>query len=156
MAQLVKNLPATWETWVWSLGWEDPLEKKGYPLQYSGLENLTDCLVHGLTESDTTVWLSLSHILCRCGFFPCVSFAMLMHLWFGRERCPIVTAFIWFLSAMNSLMCNQVGLLDKSLPTFSAYAVFLSCMNSDATSLLTDEWKFHHIHCIHRVFPQND
>ena len=24
---LVKNLPATWETWVQSLGWEDPLEK---------------------------------------------------------------------------------------------------------------------------------
>ena len=27
VAQLVKNLPATWETWVPSLGWEDPLEK---------------------------------------------------------------------------------------------------------------------------------
>ena len=27
MAQLVKNLPAVWETWVRSLGWEDPLEK---------------------------------------------------------------------------------------------------------------------------------
>ena len=26
MAQLVKNLPAMWETWVRSLGWEDPLE----------------------------------------------------------------------------------------------------------------------------------
>ena len=27
MAQLVKNPPAMWETWVRSLGWEDPLEK---------------------------------------------------------------------------------------------------------------------------------
>ena len=27
VAQMVKNLPATWETWVRSLGWEDPLEK---------------------------------------------------------------------------------------------------------------------------------
>ena len=27
MAQLVKNLPAMWETWVPPLGWEDPLEK---------------------------------------------------------------------------------------------------------------------------------
>ena len=27
VAQLVKNLPATQETWVQSLGWEDPLEK---------------------------------------------------------------------------------------------------------------------------------
>ena len=27
VAQLVKNLPAVWETWVRSLGWEDPPEK---------------------------------------------------------------------------------------------------------------------------------
>ena len=27
VAQLVKNLPAVQETWVQSLGWEDPLEK---------------------------------------------------------------------------------------------------------------------------------
>ena len=27
VAQTVKNLPAIWETWVQSLGWEDPLEE---------------------------------------------------------------------------------------------------------------------------------
>ena len=27
MSQMVKNLPAMQETWVRSLGWEDPLEK---------------------------------------------------------------------------------------------------------------------------------
>ena len=27
VAHLVKNLSAIWETWVLSLGWEDPLEK---------------------------------------------------------------------------------------------------------------------------------
>ena len=27
VAQLVKNPPAMWETWIRSLGWEDPLEK---------------------------------------------------------------------------------------------------------------------------------
>ena len=27
VAQMVKNLPAMWETWVQSLGWEDSLEK---------------------------------------------------------------------------------------------------------------------------------
>ena len=37
---MVKNLPAMLETWVRSLGWEDPLEDlPGNPLQYSGLEN---------------------------------------------------------------------------------------------------------------------
>ena len=62
MAQLVKNPPAMQETWVQSLGWEDPLEinlgrspgeGKDYPLQYSGLENSMDCIVHGVTESQT-------------------------------------------------------------------------------------------------------
>ena len=27
VAQMVKNLPAMWETWVQPLGWEDPLEE---------------------------------------------------------------------------------------------------------------------------------
>ena len=54
MAQLVKNPLAMWETWVQSLGWEDPLEKgTTYPLQYSGLENSTDCIVHEVTNSQT-------------------------------------------------------------------------------------------------------
>ena len=59
VAQLVKNPPAVRETWVQSLGWEDPLEKgKANPLQYSGLENPMDS-PWGLKELDTTEWLSL-------------------------------------------------------------------------------------------------
>ena len=43
-----------WETWVQSLGWEDPPgEGKGYLLQYSGLENSMDCIVHGVAKSQT-------------------------------------------------------------------------------------------------------
>ena len=43
MAQPVKNPPAMQETWVQSLGREDPLQKaKAYPPQYSGLENSMD------------------------------------------------------------------------------------------------------------------
>ena len=34
VAQMVKNLPAIWETWIWSPGWEDPLEK-GMATDYS-------------------------------------------------------------------------------------------------------------------------
>ena len=48
VAQLVKNLPAMWEIWVQSLGWEDPLEKGvATYFQYSGLENSMDHIVHG-------------------------------------------------------------------------------------------------------------
>ena len=35
VAQLVKNLPAIQETPVQFLGREDPMERVGYPLQYS-------------------------------------------------------------------------------------------------------------------------
>ena len=52
VAQLVKNLPATWETWVQSLHWEDP-EGNGYLLQYSGLENSMEDIIHGITKSQT-------------------------------------------------------------------------------------------------------
>ena len=34
-------------------------EGEGYPLHYSGLENFMHCIVHGVTESDTTEQLSL-------------------------------------------------------------------------------------------------
>ena len=30
-----------------------PGEGKGYPLQYSGLENSMDCIVHGVAKSQT-------------------------------------------------------------------------------------------------------
>ena len=55
VAQLVKNPPAMRETWVWSLDWEDPLEK-GKTTQYSGLENSMDCIVYGVAKSQ--IWLS--------------------------------------------------------------------------------------------------
>ena len=57
VAQTVKNLPTIQETWVQSLSWEDPLEEgKGYPLQYSCLENPMDrgAWRGGHKELDTT------------------------------------------------------------------------------------------------------
>ena len=59
MAEMIKNLPATQETWVQSVVIrEDYLEKEGngYPLQYSYLENPTDrrawwATVHRITKS---------------------------------------------------------------------------------------------------------
>ena len=61
MAQLVKNPPAMWKTWVLSRGWEDsPGEGEGYPLQYSGLENSMDYSRWGCKELDTAERISLS------------------------------------------------------------------------------------------------
>ena len=52
MAQLIKNLPAMWEGSIPGLG-RFPGEGKGYPFQYSGLEHSMDCIVHGVTKSQT-------------------------------------------------------------------------------------------------------
>ena len=51
VAQLVKNPPAMWETWVQSLGWEDPLKGKATHSHILGLQNSMDCIVHGVTKS---------------------------------------------------------------------------------------------------------
>ena len=85
VAQLVNNPPAVQETWLRSLGWEDPLEEggathssilawrihlglipglgwspgvgKGYPLYFSDLENSINHTVLGVTKS----WTQLSY-----------------------------------------------------------------------------------------------
>ena len=57
VAQLVKNPPAMRETWIQSLGWEDPLEK-GKATHCSILPWRIDCLVLGVAESDRTERLS--------------------------------------------------------------------------------------------------
>ena len=62
VAQLVKNLPAMQQTWVRKISelGRSPGEGKGYPLQYSGLENSMDCIVRGVAELDVTEQLLLS------------------------------------------------------------------------------------------------
>ena len=56
VAETVKNPPAMWEIWVWSLGWEDPLEE-GMATHSSFLAWRTHKKNH--KESDMTEWLSL-------------------------------------------------------------------------------------------------
>ena len=69
MAQLVKNPAAVKETWVQSLGWEDSLEKEmAYRIQYSGLENSMNCIVHGVAKSWTQLSDFLLNLYCCMGF----------------------------------------------------------------------------------------
>ena len=53
VAQLVKNLLAMQETWVQSLGWEDPwgMERLPTPVFWPG--EFMDCIVRGVTKSQT-------------------------------------------------------------------------------------------------------
>ena len=72
MAQLVKNLPAMWKTWVQSLGWEDPV-KKGTVTHSSILAWRIPCTeepdrLQSLEESDTTEGLLYAHKYKYCSF----------------------------------------------------------------------------------------
>ena len=59
MAQMVKNLPALWETQVQSLSWEDPLEKEMAPTlvflpgEFHGPRSLNGLQSMGVTKSQT-------------------------------------------------------------------------------------------------------
>ena len=57
VAQLVKNLPAMRDTWVQSLGWEDPLEKgtleKGMATHSSILVWRIPWTIYGVAKSWT-------------------------------------------------------------------------------------------------------
>ena len=82
VAQMVKNLPVTQDTWVQPLGWEDPLEKG--MASYSsilawripGTEEPGGLQSMGLQRSDTTEQLTLSH------------FSMEINLTISKKKLP--------------------------------------------------------------------
>ena len=69
VAQLVKNPPAMWETWVQSLGWKDPLEEDTathssildwrIPVERG---SQVGCSPWGCKESDTTERLTTAQV----------------------------------------------------------------------------------------------
>ena len=52
VAQMVKNLPALWKTWVQSLNWEDPLEE--------GMAAHSSILAWRISK-DRGVWRAIGH-----------------------------------------------------------------------------------------------
>ena len=71
-----------------------PEEGKGYPLQYSGLENSMDCIVHGVTKS----WIRLNH------FHKHHSYYFGLPRWLSgkesacqcrRHRCDLISGLGW-------------------------------------------------------------
>jgi len=56
VAQMVKNPPAMWETWVRSLGWENPLEK--------GMASRFSILVWRIPK-DRGAWLAAVHRITK-------------------------------------------------------------------------------------------
>ena len=61
-----------------------PGEGKGYTLQYSGLENSMDYIVHGVTKSRT--WLSDFHFTRACAHYYAILNSMLIYILSPKNR----------------------------------------------------------------------
>ena len=132
VAQMVKNPPAMWETWVQPLGWEDPPGGgHGNPLQYSCLENSMDCTVHGVAKSWT--WMSDFHFtepyfpfllmktspffLCCCSVAQSCQTLWLHGLQPARLLCPLLSPGVWSNWCPLSWWC-QIWVTDVFLFTY--------------------------------------
>ena len=82
-----------------------PGEGKGHPLQYSGLENSTDCIVHGVANSRTR--LSVFHSLT-------VDSSTTLSL-SQRVLYIVIPACIWLTVILNDLAFPQVFLYGIEL-----------------------------------------
>ena len=96
VAQLVKNLPAVWETWVRYLGWEDPLEK-GKATHSSILAWRIPWTVHEVVKSRTR--LSDFHFHYECSV-NCIS---LLVFYFFFQLYLIVVVYLSTLTWNSSI-----------------------------------------------------
>ena len=68
VAQLIENLPAMWETWVRSLGWENLWRRESLPTlvflpgKSHGQRSLVGYSPWGCKKSDMTEWLNILHL----------------------------------------------------------------------------------------------
>ena len=94
-----------------------PGEGKGYPFQYSGLENCMDCIVHGVVKSQTT-W---GHV-CSVWFSMCFRWLEPVTFLFGSD--PPDTGFI-------NMSYSSVPNMTPFLCCFNLYLMYFVVFISD-------------------------
>ena len=100
-----------WETWVWSLGWEDPLEK-GNATHHSNLAwRIPWTVVHGVTKS----WTQLSNF-----YFPDFIFLLIKDLFSGWQF-PLMSGHLTNFSSIWMLVTILIAyfLISSLIDDFS-------------------------------------
>ena len=95
VAQLVKNPPAMWETWVRSLGWDDPLEK--------GTATHSSILAWRIPWTIWSVWLQKS----RTGLSD-------FHFHFSYVFQALKQRLLQYLSVCSFMQCTVVLNIDST------------------------------------------
>ena len=82
-----------------------PGEGKGYPLQYSGLENSMNCIVHGVTNSQTHTHTKksqtqLSDFHLQQDYFEVILFAVIRKIITSKtsQTCVLHSMLLFFIS----------------------------------------------------------
>ena len=120
-----------WETWVWALGWEDPLEKGTsthsifWPGEFHGL-----CSPWVRKESDITDWLSLHYCIIVVWSLGCVW--LLATPSTAAHQAPLsftvsqyLLKFMFFESVMLSnhpIVCCPLLLLPSIFPIIGVFS----------------------------------
>ena len=133
VSQMVKNPPAMQETWVWSLGWEEPLEKGRLPTtvflpkEFHGRRSLVGynpCgfkVVHNrVTNSTITKHCILAVCYClkmKCNFYCSTSFFNTINYGTKRIITSQMVQLIWplymYLNTLSKLYKNFFFNLDS-------------------------------------------
>ena len=104
-----------------------PGEENSYPFQCPGLENSRNCIVHRVSELDTTEWPSLFLVLLKSTYIPVVMFSTYCKeslantlVWTERDFFGIS---IWFSPVSKGTACINfflVGVRKKGVMNFIA------------------------------------
>ena len=138
MAQLIKNLPAMWEIWVQSLGWEDPLEKEkatycsilawripwivhSMGLQRVGHDWVPFTSFH-IRSSQSTEWGSLSCTVCS-HYLPFLHMVLIVYICQSLSSNPS-----YFFPSLSLLV--SIHLFSTAVP------LFLPCKSDHLTIFL--------------------
>ena len=134
VAQMVKNLAAMWETWIWSLGWEDPLQE--------GVATHPSILAQYSCPSPWTEepgGPQIGHVLQRVGYNWATKHTHTESVQFNSVAQSCLTLFTpwtaaWqaFLSIAHSgVYSNSCPLSQWCHPTISSSVIpFSSCLQS--------------------------
>ena len=149
MAQLVKNPPAMKETWVWSLGWEDPWrrERLPTPVFWPG-ENNMDCIVHGVAKSWTQLsnvhfyfqslvfWKTIIFHLSHWKLFPVLLFHLIKRLFSSNSLSTIRVVSSEYLKLLIFLPAILFPAYDSSsLASLMMYSAYTLLMNTQVNSI---------------------
>ena len=113
-----------WETWVWSLGWEDPLEERMavfLPGESPRQRRVVGYSPWGHKEPDTTEWPSTQkHYYCKLSSSPFISINISLLYIVRCSRIGRVSIYEYHILFSDWSLSVQFSSVTQSCPTLSA------------------------------------